>query len=147
MAKILAEYLAMQEEMLTKVMGNELPLEPLVEFQELNYRIDVLETCKALFVTAPVTTDVKKMGYHYQLTEKVLTALTSEHRFGPAVNEEGRKKREAAFSTLDRVIQDGRRRFGSFKVGSQDQYKETVTKFIDAVLNVWVQYRNTYVKI
>lgn len=147
MANILAEYVARQDEMLTNVMGQEFPLELVVEFQELNYRVDVLETCKALTVTAPVTTDVKKLGYHYQLTEKVLTALTSEHKFGPAVNEEGKKKREAALSTLDRVIQDGRRRFGSFKATSQEQYKETVTKFIGAVLNVWIQYRNTYVKI
>lgn len=147
MANILAEYVAAQDEMLIKVAGNELPLESVIEFQELNYRVDVLETCKALTVTAPITTDVKKLGYHYQLTEKVLTALTTEHKFGPAVNEEGKKKREAALSALERVIQDGRKRFSSFKAASQEQYKEIVTKFIGAVLNVWIQYRNTYVKI
>ena len=147
MANILAEYVAAQDEMLVKVAGKELPLESVIEFQELNYRIDVLETCKALTITAPITTDVKKMGFHYQLTEKILTALTNEHKFGPAVNEDGKKKREAALSALDRVIQDGRRRFRSFKATSQEQYKDTVTKFIGAVLNVWVQYRNTYVKI
>lgn len=147
MANILAEYVAAQDEMLVKVAGKELPLESVIEFQELNYRIDVLETCKALTITAPITTDVKKMGFHYQLTEKILTALTNEHKFGPAVNEDGKKKREVALSALDRVIQDGRRRFRSFKATSQEQYKDTVTKFIGAVLNVWVQYRNTYVKI
>ena len=147
MVNILAEYVAAQDEMLVKVAGKELPLESVIEFQELNYRIDVLETCKALTITAPITTDVKKMGFHYQLTEKILTALTNEHKFGPAVNEDGKKKREAALSALDRVIQDGRRRFRSFKATSQEQYKDTVTKFIGAVLNVWVQYRNTYVKI
>lgn len=147
MANILAEYVAAQDEMLVKVAGKELPLESVIEFQELNYRIDVLETCKALTITAPITTEVKKMGFHYQLTEKILTALTNEHKFGPAVNEDSKKKREAALSALDRVIQDGRRRFRSFKATSQEQYKDTVTKFIGAVLNVWVQYRNTYVKI
>lgn len=147
MVNILAEYVAAQDEMLVKVAGKELPLESVIEFQELNYRIDVLETCKALTITAPITTDVKKMGFHYQLTEKILTALTNEHKFGPAVNEDGKKKREVALSALDRVIQDGRRRFRSFKATSQEQYKDTVTKFIGAVLNVWVQYRNTYVKI
>ena len=147
MANILAEYVEAQDEMLVKVAGKELPLESVIEFQELNYRIDVLETCKALTVTAPITTDVKKLKYHYQLTERVLTALTTEHKLGPAVNEDGKQKREAALSTLDRVIQDGRRRFSSFKAASQELYKETVIKFIGAVLNVWIQYRNTYIKI
>lgn len=147
MANILAEYLAKQDDMRLKVAGNELPLESVVEYQELNYRVDVLETCKSLTLTAPVTTDVKKLGYHYQLTERVLSALTTEHQFGPVVNEDGKKKREAALSSLDRVIKDGRRRFTSFKAASQEQYKETVTKFIGSVLNVWIQYRNTYIKI
>lgn len=147
MANILVEYVAKQNNMLMKVMGQELPLESIVVYQELNYRVDVLETCKALTVTAPVTTDVNKLRYHYQLTDKVLGALTTEHKFGPTVDEEGKKKRETALSSLERVIQDGRRRFSSFRATSQEQYKETVTKFIGTVLNIWVQYRNTYVKI
>lgn len=147
MATILTEYVAEQDDMRLKVAGYELPLESVVKYQELNYRVDVLETCKSLTTTAPCTTDLKKIGYHYQLTEKILSGLTTEHKFGPAVNEEGKKKREAALSALERVIQDGRKRFGSFKVVSKEQYKETVTKFIGTVLNIWVQYRNTYVNI
>lgn len=147
MANILAEYLAMQDDLRLKVTGNKLPLESVVGYQELNYRVDVLETCKSLTITAPITTDVKKLGYHYQLTEKVLGSLTTEHKIGPTVTEEGKKKREAALSALERVIQDGRRRFSSFKATTPELYKETVTRFIGSVLNVWIQYRNTYIKI
>ncbi len=147
MAKILAQYVATQNEMLLKVAGNELPIESMVEYQELNYRIDVLNTCQALTVTAPETMDRKKLGYHYQLTDKVLGTLTTEHKFGPAVDADGKKKREAALSALERVIQDGRRRFQSLNITSNGQYKKLVISFIGAVLNVWVQYRNTYVNI
>lgn len=147
MAKILAQYVATQNEMLLKVAGNELPIESMVEYQELNYRIDVLNTCHALTVTAPETMDRKKLGYHYQLTDRVLGTLTTEHQFGPIVDEEGKKKREASLSALERVIQDGRRRFQSLNITSNEQYKKLVISFIGAVLNVWVQYRNTYVNI
>ena len=147
MANILAQYVATQNEMLLQVAGNELPMESVVEYQELNYRIDVLNTCKALTVTAPETMDKKKLGYHYQLTDKVLGTLTTEHKFGPAVDEEGKKKREASLSALERVIQDGRRRFQSLNITSNEQYKKLVISFIGSVLNVWIQYRNTYVNI
>lgn len=147
MANILAQYVATQNEMFLQVAGNELPVESVVAYQELNYRIDVLNTCKALTVTAPETMDKKKLGYHYQLTDKVLGTLTTEHKFGPAVDEEGKKKREASLSALERVIQDGRRRFQSLNITSNEQYKKLVISFIGAVLNVWVQYRNTYVNI
>ena len=147
MANILAQYVATQNEMLLQVAGNELPMESVVEYQELNYRIDVLNTCKALTITAPVTTDAQKLGYHYQLTDKVLGTLTTEHKFGPSVDEEGKKKREASLSALERVIQDGRRRFQSLNITSNEQYKKLVISFIGAVLNVWIQYRNTYVNI
>lgn len=147
MANILAQYVATQNEMLLQVAGNELPMESVVEYQELNYRIDVLNTCKALTVTAPETMDKKKLGFHYQLTDKVLGTLTTEHKFGPAVDEEGKKKREASLSALERVIQDGRRRFQSLNITSNEQYKKLVISFIGSVLNVWIQYRNTYVNI
>lgn len=91
--------------------------------------------------------DRKKLGYHYQLTDKVLGTLTTEHKFGPAVDEADKKKREASLSALERVIQDGRRRFQSLNITSNEQYKKLVISFIGAVLNVWVQYRNTYVNI
>lgn len=147
MANILAQYVATQNEMLLKVAGNELPVEAVVEYQELNYRIDVLNTCKALTVTAPVTTDKKKLGYHYQLTDKVLGTLTTEHKFGLVVDEAGKQKREAALSALERIIQDGRRKFQNINITSKEQYQKLVISFIGAVLNVWVQYRNTYVNI
>ena len=108
MANILAQYVATQNEMLLQVAGNELPMESVVEYQELNYRVDVLNTCKALTITAPVTTDAQKLGYHYQLTDKILGTLTTEHKFGPSVDEEGKKKREASlWNVLFRMDAEG----------------------------------------
>lgn len=144
---ILVQYIAKRDELSSQISADSLPLDSLVMYQELNYRIDVLETCKAFCRTAPQTTELKVLGYHYQLTETILRALITERRFGFRADEEGQKKRDAALNAVERVIQDGRRRFGSFKADRQDQYQKTIDAFISAVMPVWVQYRNTYVNI
>lgn len=147
MATILADYLARQDEFRCKVLDNSMPLEDMAGYQELNYRVDILESCKALTVSAPITTDVKKMGYHYQLTDAVLGAALTDHQVGPKTDAEGEKKRETAYKSVERVIKDGQRRFRSFKASKKEQYKETVTNYINAVIQVWIQYRNTYINI
>lgn len=145
--KILEQYLEKRNELSSQIDADSLPLDSLVVYQELNYRIDVLETCKAFCQTAPQTTELKVLGFHYQLAESILRALTTERKFGPKPNEEGQKKREAALAAVERVVQDGRRRFSSFKADTQDQYRKTINAFISAVLPVWVQYRNAYVNV
>lgn len=140
-------YLEKQAELKSQISANSLPPDSLIVYQELNYRIDVLETCKALFKTAPVTTDLRVLSYHYRLFELIVCALLEEHKIGTKVDEEGKKKREASRSALDRVIQDGRKRFNGYKVSSQEQYKKDFGTFVNSVLVLWIQYRNTYVNI
>lgn len=147
MATILTDYLARQDELRYKVIENDMPLEEMLNYQELNYRVDILETCKALTISAPITTDTKKMGYHYHLTDAVFNSILNDRKIGPKTDVEGEKKRETAYKTVERVIQDGRRRFRSFSVSSNEQYKETISQLINAVLQVWIQYRNTYTNI
>lgn len=140
-------YLEKQEEFKSQIKANSLPPDSLIVVQELNYRIDVLETCKALFKAAPVATDLKVLGYHYQLSEVIIRGLLTEHQIGAKVDETGKQKRETAHSALDRVIQDGRKRFNGYRVSTQEQYAKDFGAFINAVLSLWIQYRNTYVKI
>lgn len=41
-------------------------------YQELLYRIQVLETCKMLCKAAPITTNMNDLLLHYQLTDMLL---------------------------------------------------------------------------
>lgn len=51
-------------------------------YQELLYRIQVLETCQMLCKTAPVTTDTRELVGHYQMVDAVLFCAGREHAFG-----------------------------------------------------------------
>lgn len=147
MANLLEQYLEKREELTSQIKANSMPVDSLTILQELNYRISVLETFKAFSQAAPVTADTKVMGYHYQIVDAYIRFLGTERKFGPKADENGQTKRETAASALERVAQDGRKRFASFKANTQDQYKNCIGNLINTVLPVWVQYRNTYVNI
>lgn len=143
----LDRYLEKQAELKSQIKANSLPPDMLVVYQELNYRIDVLESCKAFCNTAPTTTDERVMMYHYSLVYRAVSNLAAEHKIGPKTDEEGKNKREAAQKSLEDVILSGAKRFQSYKISSQDQYRKDVCAFVNSVLSVWIGYRNTYVNI
>lgn len=147
MATILDQYREKQNNIRAQIAANSLPPEELLIMQELNYRICVLETFQSFCKSAPVTTDTKVMGYHFQLVDAYVRFVLNERKFGPKVDADGQKKRETAYTSFDRVVQDGRKRFSSFKAGNQEQYKSTISTYINTILPVWMQYRNTYINI
>lgn len=144
---ILEVYLEKQADFKAQIKSRSLPLDSLVAVQELNYRIDVIETCKSLTKTAPVTTESQVLGFHYLLSENLIRALLTEHRIGLKPNEEEKKSREAAHSSLERVIQNWRKRFDCYKASTQEQYAKDFGDFVGAVMPVWLAYRETYVKM
>lgn len=147
MATLLEQYKEKQKQVLHQVEERNLQLQELLAMQELNYRVCVLETFQAFCRSAPITMDEKAMGYHFQLVEAYVGFILAERRFGPKADTEGQKRRETAFLSLERVAQDGRKRFMSFAAGNQEQYKTTVSQYIKTILPVWLQYRETYITI
>lgn len=147
MATILDQYRDTQTVIHSQIFENSLPPEDLVKMQELNYRICVLETFQAFCKSAPITMDTRVMGYHFQLVDAYVRFILTERRFGPKTDAEGKKKQQTALSSLEGVVQDGRKRFSSFTAGTQEQYKACISKYINAILPVWMQYRNTYVNL
>ena len=73
--------------------------------------------------------------------------LSGERQVGSKTDEDGKKKRAAAKETIDRVMNDGVRRFGSFNPTTDELYKKTISEFINEYISVWIQYRNTYINI
>ena len=136
-----------QLELQKKIEAKELKLDMLPVLQEVNYRIFVFETIQAMCRTAPVTLDKKALLYHFQLISASLRSLIGERKFGPQPNEDLKQKRETSASSLEKVIVDGLERFKGFDPMEPVEYKNKVSKLINAILSVWIQYRNTYVNI
>ena len=116
-------------------------------YQELLYRIQVLETCQLLCKTAPVTTDTRELVGHYQLVDAVLFCAGREHAFGAPVQEKGKAQRKAAGENLAEIVADCRKRFSSFQAKTPEQYRQSISAMVGTVLVAWVQLRNTYVPI
>lgn len=147
MATILDRYREKQNEIRSKVAENSLMLEELLTMQELNYRICVLETFQTFCKSAPITMDTKAMGYHFQMVNAYVKFVLNERRFGPKTDADGQKKRETALASFERVVQDGKKRFTSFSAGTNEQYKKSISQYVNTILPVWMQYRNTYINL
>lgn len=147
MATILDQYRERQNLIRSKIAENSLLPEELLVMQELNYRICVLETFQSFCKSAPVTTDVKVMGYHFQMVDAYVRFVLNERRFGPKTDADGQKKRETALVSFERVVQDGKKRFTSFSAGTNEQYKNCISQYVNTILPVWMQYRNTYINL
>lgn len=147
MATALETYRQKQTEQLAQIAEQKTQPNTMLVLQEVNYRICVLETFQAFLKTAPITTDMKQMVYHYQMLDAYVRFIESERKFGAATDAEGKKKRETATTTLGRVTQDIRKRFSSFHATSPEQYKSEIGTLINTVLPVWIQLRNTYINI
>ena len=121
MATLLDQYREKQNRFRSQIAENSLPLEDLLVMQELNYRICVLETFQSFCKSAPITMDTKVMGYHFQMVDAYVRFILNERKFGLKADAEGQKRRETARESLERVVQDGRKRFTSFSAGTQEQ--------------------------
>ena len=47
----------------------------------------------------------------------------------------------------EKVIKDGLNRFNQFEPKKPEEYKAKIMDLINPILTVWVQFRNTYIKI
>lgn len=143
--ELMLEYQNKQKELLGQVNAKTLKLDQLPVLQELNYRLCVLETLKTFCKAAPITLEEKALGYHFQLVSAYIRFLPLERKFGMAPNEQEKAERETSLQTLERVIADVHRQFP--KPTKPEQYKKNVGEMINAILCVWIPFRNTYIKI
>lgn len=147
MATWLNEYTSLKNDMASQAASGQMALEQLMLYQELIYRIEVLEVCQTLCKTAPVTVEMQALIGHYKLVDAYIQCLARERRFGQPADNDLKAKRETASGTLDKTVADCRKRFSSFSPTGQDQYKKSIGALISTVLPVWLQLRNTYINI
>ncbi len=147
MASWLDEYQNIKTDMERDFNGAIPAVEQLIVYQELIYRIGVLEMAKELCSSAPVTTDTKALVRHYQLVDAYLRCVVNERRFGLPADVKLKERRRTASDALSKVHADCRKRFSSFRPVDENTYRESINQLINAVLLVWMQLRNAYTNI
>ena len=145
MATTLEQYNQMKQQLTAKIADGTMTVDQLLGYQELLYRISVLESCMNFVKTAPVTNDMKVMSYHYQVVEALFTCLVQERQFGIPADDVVRKQRATALENLQTVINSFRKQFQSFKPAAPEAYRAAVTKMVNTILPAWLQYRFTYI--
>ena len=145
MASVLQKYTDMKSRLSNQITAGQLPPEQMLQYQELLYRIDVLESLMAFGKTAPVTMDQRILIYHYQMLDAFIICLLQERRFGQPGDEKVKQQRECAYGNLNSVVTNCRKQFSSFNPVAQDTYRGAVQNMINTILPAWVSYRNTYV--
>ncbi|MCI9192456.1 MAG: hypothetical protein HFE92_03515 [Acutalibacter muris] len=144
---ILATYREKQADFNSRIAKHTMQTKENLALQELNYRICVLETFQAFSKSAPMGMKVDDLSYHYQLVDAYIKSVLSERQFGAKTDADGKKRRETAHQSLEKVVQAGRKQFSSFAPSKPEQYSQTVGKYINALLPVWMQYRDTYINL
>lgn len=147
MATILEKYNEAKTRKMEQAMAGAMTPDKLLQFQELMYRVNILETCMCLCKTAPVTMDPKTMVFHYKVVDAFLMCMVTERRVGQPADEKQKAKRETALANLQQVIQSCRKQFASFAPRTQEQYKADITRMVNTVLPAWIQYRETYTTV
>lgn len=145
MATTLEQYYQMKQQLTAKIADGTMTVDQLLGYQELLYRISVLESCMNFVKTAPVTNDMKVMSYHYQVVEALFTCLVQERQFGIPADDVVRKQRATALENLQTVVNSFRKQFQSFKPAAPEAYRAAVTKMVNTILPAWLQYRFTYI--
>ena len=145
MATTLEQYYQTKQQLNAKMAEGKFTNDQLLGYQELMYRISVLESCMMFLKTAPVSTDTSVLGFHYKVVDALFTCMLQERQFGLPADEKVKKQRATALENLHLVINSFRRPFQSFAPNTPEVYRETISKMITTVLPVWLQYRYTYI--
>jgi hypothetical protein len=112
-------------------------------YQELLYRIEVLEVFRQFATAVPLSDDMKVLMPHYQVVNAYIENLRTDRSYPEAPNDNYKKQRETAHASLCSVIEDYRKRYGSYAPQSPEQYSKDIGRTIGTVLPAWIQYRNT----
>ena len=147
MGTILEQYQKKREDYHSQIAADSFPPDELLALQEMNYRICVLETFQSMLRVVPMTTDIPVIANHFQVISCYMELLLKERKFGPKMDETQKQKRDTALVSLENVIQDGKKRFMSFTASTVDSYKKCIRKYCNAVLSMWMQYRETYIRL
>ena len=147
MATVLETYQEQMRKYKAQIEADGLPPDEMMSFQEMNYRICVLDTIRCMLRVCPVTTDMQVIAEHFKLVSCYMSSLLKEHKILPSPDEARKNQVATAHSSLEHVIQDGNNFFMSFTAPNPYCYRESISKYCFTVLPIWVQYRQTFISL
>lgn len=147
MATILEKYQRERQNLYQQISEGTVTARALWRYNELTYRISVLESFRIFSISAPKTTDKKRLQRHYQMVDAFVQYSAQERSYGPSRGPDTEKERNAAKTNLDRVIQDYRKQFSSFSPSSDEAYGWKITDVMKVVTPAWLQMRETFVPL
>lgn len=147
MATILEKYQHDRQDLYQQISEGKVTAHTLWSYNELTYRIGVLESFRVFSMSAPNTTDTKRLRRHYQMVDAFIQYAAQERGYGPNRGPDMEKERNAAKTNLDRVIQDYRKQFSSFVPSSNEAYGWKITDVMKVVTPAWLQMRETFVPL
>ena len=147
MATVLSNYQSLRGQVEERMRAVDITSEMLWWYGEPIYRIGVLETLQAYNNAAPPVMDLAPLQGHYRMLDAYIQRLTLDRRYGPDRGLDTQKEREAASQSLDRVVQDYRKRFSSFKPTTTESYWSEVSRVIRTGLPAWLQVRDSFVPL
>ena len=129
-----------------------LTVRQLFVLQEITYRIEVMESCQAIAVNAPESTNCKELSPHFQFADAFFHYAANDRRLGLPISGEDEKKkvqldRKTAEDNLNTVIADCKKRMQSFVPDTPQTYGAAINKIVQTILVAWIQHRNCYVDI
>lgn len=116
-------------------------------YQELVYRISILQTFQMFGRNAPVSTSMPELMLHYKLANIFLYSLCNDHRFGFPTDEKGMAQRQTVHNSLVGAVQASEKQFSSFRPSTPQTYPNCINNIFHAVLPVWLQYRDSYISL
>ena len=140
-------YNEVREKMENQALSRSLNPEEHWLYQELVYRSSVLAAFRFLIATAPRTPAIDEVIPHYQAMDALVSHLLQERRFADAKDAKEQAARETAHKSLSIMQRDYRRRFSTYHITGEEQYREDIRKTIEALVHLWIQYRNTMMTI
>ena len=115
-------------------------------YQELLYRIEILDCLQLIVKAAPFSCEMKTLFPHYQVVNMIFENLRTE-RFLKAPNPDMQKQQHTAAESLSSIIEDCRKRYASYAPAGLEQYQKDMQRTVATVLPAWIQYRNTVTEI
>ncbi len=143
---LLQDYVSLKNEVEDRMEGAK-AWKRIVLFQELSYRVFVLETLQAFMNTVPDIEDGKAVNYHVKAMIAYLQDLPDEHKFALKADEEGKEARETALKALQKACKDACRKLDEYEPEEQEEYIKGIKKILGSVVKVWAQYRETLVAV
>jgi len=143
----LERYLLRRFDLETALRAEPVDLTVLWKYQEVMYRISVIETCRAFQETIPASDEIVTLLPHFQMLMAFFQHLVSERRLGIPDDIKTRRHRDSAHMSLVRIMDDHSSRLMHYTPEGPEQYRLDVRNIISTVLSAWMQYRDSLLPI